>query len=101
MNCRANSYASCTDSRHNRDVRGPSVTVNPCSLARKYPICRDSHSLLAEPVRPVLAFANSVACGRASSLPAEIVKINPDKPESQLVTYVAEQIRSGRVLCMP
>lgn len=32
---------------------------------------------------------------------AEIVKINPEKPESQLVTYVAEQIRSGRVLGMP
>src|SRR5471032_245271 len=31
----------------------------------------------------------------------EIVKINSDKPESSLVTYAADQIRSGEVLGMP
>jgi L-threonylcarbamoyladenylate synthase len=31
----------------------------------------------------------------------EIVKINSETPEPSLVTYVAEQIRSGRVLGMP
>jgi tRNA threonylcarbamoyl adenosine modification protein (Sua5/YciO/YrdC/YwlC family) len=34
-------------------------------------------------------------------LPAEIVKINPQKPEASLVSYVAERIRSGQVLGMP
>ena len=34
-------------------------------------------------------------------MPAEIVKINSDNPESSLVTYVAERIRSGHVLGMP
>jgi L-threonylcarbamoyladenylate synthase len=49
----------------------------------------------------VLAFANSGACRRPPRVPAEIVKINPEKPEGALITYVAEQIRSGRVLGMP
>jgi tRNA threonylcarbamoyl adenosine modification protein (Sua5/YciO/YrdC/YwlC family) len=31
----------------------------------------------------------------------DIVKINPDSPESSLVTYAAEKIRSGAVLGMP
>ncbi len=34
-------------------------------------------------------------------MPAEIVKINPQKPEASLVSYVAERIRSGQVLGMP
>ena len=49
----------------------------------------------------MLAFANSAGPGRLTRLPAEIVKISPEKPEGPLVTYVAEQIRSGRVLGMP
>ncbi len=32
---------------------------------------------------------------------AEILKINRDNPESSLVTYAAEQIKSGQVLGMP
>jgi L-threonylcarbamoyladenylate synthase len=32
---------------------------------------------------------------------AEILKINSDNPESSLVTYAAEQIKSGQVLGMP
>lgn len=34
-------------------------------------------------------------------LPPEIVKINSTNPECSLITYVAEQIRSGQVLGMP
>jgi L-threonylcarbamoyladenylate synthase len=49
----------------------------------------------------VLAFANSGASQGPRRVPAEIVKINPEKPEGALVTYVAEQIKSGRVLGMP
>ncbi len=32
---------------------------------------------------------------------AEIVKINPDNPESSLIRYAADQIRAGEVLGMP
>ena len=32
---------------------------------------------------------------------AEIVKINPDRPEKSLISYVADRIRSGHVLGMP
>ena len=31
----------------------------------------------------------------------EIVRINPEKPESALVAYVADQLRKGEVLAMP
>jgi L-threonylcarbamoyladenylate synthase len=34
-------------------------------------------------------------------LRAEIVKINPDAPESSLIRYAADQIRAGEVLGMP
>jgi len=34
-------------------------------------------------------------------LRAEIVKINPDNPESSLIRYAADQIRAGEVLGMP
>ncbi len=34
-------------------------------------------------------------------MPAEIIRINSEKPEASLVTYVAEQIRAGQVLGMP
>jgi tRNA threonylcarbamoyl adenosine modification protein (Sua5/YciO/YrdC/YwlC family) len=36
-----------------------------------------------------------------SVLRPEIVKISSDKPESSLITYAADQIRSGEVLGMP
>src|SRR5215467_13410548 len=36
-----------------------------------------------------------------SAVRAEIVKINSDNPESSLVKYAADQIRSGEVLGMP
>src|SRR5947207_3576779 len=32
---------------------------------------------------------------------AEIVKINPERPETSLIRYAADQIRSGEVLGMP
>src|SRR3954465_14886365 len=38
---------------------------------------------------------------RRSAVRAEIVKINSDTPESSLVKYAADQIRSGEVLGMP
>lgn len=38
---------------------------------------------------------------RGAYLPAEIVKINPSKPEAKLVSYVAERIRAGQVTGMP
>ncbi len=38
---------------------------------------------------------------KEARLPAEIIRINPEKPESNLVTYVAEQLRAGQVLGMP
>jgi tRNA threonylcarbamoyl adenosine modification protein (Sua5/YciO/YrdC/YwlC family) len=34
-------------------------------------------------------------------LPAEILRINAENPEPKLISYVAEQIRAGRVLGMP
>jgi L-threonylcarbamoyladenylate synthase len=34
-------------------------------------------------------------------LTAEIVKINPDKPDMRMVSYVAEQIKKGHVTGMP
>src|ERR1700727_2551410 len=36
-----------------------------------------------------------------SAVRAEIVKINSETPESSLVKYAADQIRSGEVLGMP
>jgi tRNA threonylcarbamoyl adenosine modification protein (Sua5/YciO/YrdC/YwlC family) len=38
---------------------------------------------------------------KEARLPAEIIRINPEKPESNLVTYAAEQLRAGQVLGMP
>ena len=34
-------------------------------------------------------------------MPAEVVKINSDTPESSLISYAAERIRAGHVLGMP
>ena len=34
-------------------------------------------------------------------MPAEVVKINSDTPESSLISYAAERIRAGNVLGMP
>ena len=34
-------------------------------------------------------------------MPAEIIRINADNPEPRLVSYVADQIRSGQVVGMP
>lgn len=34
-------------------------------------------------------------------MPAEIIRVNSERPESSLITYAAEQIRKGHVLGMP
>ncbi len=38
---------------------------------------------------------------KEAPLPAEIVRINPANPESNLVTYAAERLKAGQVLGMP
>src|ERR1700685_2977219 len=43
----------------------------------------------------------SEAVGKGLPVRAEIVKISPETPESSLVKYAADQIRSGEVLGMP
>jgi L-threonylcarbamoyladenylate synthase len=48
----------------------------------------------------VLRFAFSAAC-EGRRVRTEIVRISSERPEGPLVTYVAEQIRSGKVLGMP
>ena len=49
----------------------------------------------------MLGFAPREYASEGEGLRPEIVKINGQKPESSLVTYVAEKIRAGEVLGMP
>jgi L-threonylcarbamoyladenylate synthase len=49
----------------------------------------------------VFAFLVDIFSIEGSRLRAEIVKINPDSPESSLIRYAADQIRAGEVLGMP
>ena len=49
----------------------------------------------------MLSFAISADLTEGTVVRAEIVKINSEKPETSLIRYAAEQIRSGQVLGMP